>query len=70
MFVHLLYNIKSVLNVYYFASHNFYLCYKILKEKHCLQGKTFLIFKQIGFLQWQDGTMDIILSLIKLGFFL
>lgn len=42
MFVHLLYNIKSVLNVYYFANHNFYLCYKILKEKHCLQGKHFL----------------------------
>lgn len=28
MFLRLLYNIKSVLNVYYFANHNFYLCYK------------------------------------------
>lgn len=58
MFLRLLYNIKSVLNVYYFANHNFYLCYKILKEKHCLLRKIFLIFKANrlpSMARWHNG---------------
>lgn len=55
MFFHLWYNIKSVLNVYYFAEHNFYLCYKILKEK---LRKIFLIFKAnrlLSMARWHNG---------------
>ena len=45
----------SVLNVYYFAEHTFYLCYKILKEK---LRKTFLIFKAnrlLSMARWHNG---------------